>query len=82
MGALASSNFDSDINILINGYKMCASSEGKSKNSIEIVVNGVYYFYEFLKNSKHINIEITDIVRWTPLLGQERDNIKVESCFN
>ncbi|MFZ7131346.1 MAG: tyrosine-type recombinase/integrase [Eubacteriales bacterium] len=61
MGALASSNFDSEIETLINGYKLCASSEGKSKNSIDIVINSVRYFYEFLENSKHINVEITDI---------------------
>jgi hypothetical protein len=47
MGALASSSFDSEIETLINGYKLCASSEGKSRNSIDIVINSVRYFYKF-----------------------------------
>ena len=33
---------------LIEGYKLCAGSEGKSRNTIDIVTNSVKYFYEFL----------------------------------
>jgi len=33
---------------LIEGYKLCAKSEGKSQNTIDIVSNSVNYFHDFL----------------------------------
>ena len=37
-----------ELDHLIEGYKLCAGSEGKSRNTIDIVTNSVKYFYEFL----------------------------------
>ena len=35
----------------IEGYKLCARSEGKSQNTIVIVTNSVNYFHDFLSSS-------------------------------
>jgi len=35
---------------LVAGYKLCARSEGKSKNTIDIVTNSVGYFEGFLRS--------------------------------
>jgi len=35
---------------LIGGYRLCARSEGKSKNTIDIVANSVGYFEGFLRS--------------------------------
>ena len=34
---------------LVQGYRLCAMSEGKSKNTIDIVANSVIYFERFLR---------------------------------
>ncbi|MCX6013323.1 MAG: hypothetical protein NTV30_07935 [Chloroflexi bacterium] len=44
------SNLYTDIKQLLEGYRLCAATEGKSPNAIEIVVNSVGYFYDFLLN--------------------------------
>jgi hypothetical protein len=47
-GTLASSYFCTDIGSLLHGYQICAATEGKSSNSIDIVAHSVYFFQDFL----------------------------------
>jgi len=48
MGALASSKNGNDIMTLLEGYQICAATEGKSGKTIEIVTRSVTYFTRFL----------------------------------
>ena len=48
MGALASSKNGNDIMTLLEGYQLCAATEGKSGKTIEIVTRSVTYFTRFL----------------------------------
>ena len=45
---------------LIGGYRLCARSEGKSKNTIDIVANSVGYFEGFLR-SEGLPTDVTRI---------------------
>jgi hypothetical protein len=53
-GVLASSKTEqatsTELGQLIGGYRLCARSEGKSKNTIDIVANSVGYFEGFLRS--------------------------------
>jgi hypothetical protein len=40
-----------ELKCLIEGYRLCATSEGKSPNTIDIVTNSVNYFHDFLCSS-------------------------------
>jgi len=48
---LASSNSGTDIRSLLQGYQLCASTEGKSPNSTAIVINSMRYLCDFLENN-------------------------------
>ena len=48
MGALASSNSGTDMGTLLQGYQLCAATEGKSPNATAIVTNSVSYFRDLL----------------------------------
>jgi len=48
MGALASSKNGNDIMTLLEGYQLCATTEGKSGKTIEIATRSVTYFTRFL----------------------------------
>jgi len=48
---------------LIAGYRLCARSEGKSKNTIDIVTNSVGYFEGFLR-SEGLPTDVTQIGVW------------------
>ena len=41
-----------ELDHLIEGYKLCARSEGKSRNTIDIVINSVNYFQSFLRSNR------------------------------
>ena len=45
---------------LLQGYELCAATEGKSLNSIAIVTNSVNYFLDFLA-SQGISLDVTQI---------------------
>ena len=45
---------------LVEGYKLCASSEGKSQNTIDIVSNSINYFNDFLR-SNHLCTDVKHI---------------------
>jgi hypothetical protein len=45
---------------LLQGYQLCAATEGKSPNAIAIVTNSVSYFRDFLV-SQGISTDITQI---------------------
>ena len=45
---------------LIAGYRLCAKTEGKSQNTIAIVVNSVGYFEDFLR-SEGLSTHVTEI---------------------
>jgi site-specific recombinase XerD len=53
---LASSRTEEDsrteLDHLLEGYKLCARSEGKSRNTIDIVINSVNYFQSFLRSNR------------------------------
>jgi hypothetical protein len=63
-GVLASSKTEHqdprELGQLIAGYRLCARSEGKSKNTIDIVANSVGYFEGFLR-SEGLPTDITRI---------------------
>jgi len=46
-----------ELGCLVEGYRLCARSEGKSQNTIDIVTNSVNYFRHFL----HSNCLSTDV---------------------
>ncbi|MFA5056368.1 MAG: tyrosine-type recombinase/integrase [Dehalococcoidia bacterium] len=48
---LASSNSGTDIAGLLEGYRLCAATEGKSPNSTAIVINSMRYLNDFLSCS-------------------------------
>jgi len=54
-GVLASSETvqgaSAELKCLIEGYRLCAKSEGKSPNTIDIVANSVNYLHDFLCSS-------------------------------
>ena len=47
---------------LVEGYRLCARTEGKSQNTIDIVINSVSYLYDFLR-SHHLPIDVRYICR-------------------
>ena len=47
---------------LVRGYALCAKTEGKSQNSIDIVVNSMRYFESFLCSS-NLSLDISRIGR-------------------
>jgi len=49
-----------DLGYLIAGYSLCARSERKSKNTIDIVINSVRYFEGFLQ-SEGLPTDVTGI---------------------
>jgi site-specific recombinase XerD len=63
-GLLASSKTEqaasTELGQLIGGYQLCARSEGKSKNTIDIVANSVGYFEGFLR-SEGLTTDVTRI---------------------
>jgi len=61
MGALASTNFCTDIGNLLHGYQLCAGTEGKSPNATAIVTNSVNYFQDFLSSEG----QSTDVLQVT-----------------
>ena len=56
----ASSKFSSDIGSLLHGYQLCAATEGKSPNSVAIVISSVTYLYNFL-SSNGLSTDVTQI---------------------
>jgi site-specific recombinase XerD len=66
-GVLASSKMPpeapTDLKCLVEGYRLCASSEGKSPNTIDIVNNSVNYLYDFL-HSACLPTDVGDIGPW------------------
>jgi len=57
---LASSKSCADIASLLHGYQLCATTEGKSPNSLAIVTNSVTYLYNFL-SSNGLSTDVTQI---------------------
>ena len=57
---LASSKSGTDIASLLNGYRLCAATEGKSPNSVAIVANSLKYLYHFL-SSNGLSTDVTRI---------------------
>jgi len=57
---LASSNFCTDLETLLQGYQLCATTEGKSLNTIAIVTNSVRYLHDFL-SSEGLSTNVTQI---------------------
>jgi site-specific recombinase XerD len=57
---LASSKSCIDIGSLLHGYQLCAATEGKSTNSLAIVISSVTYLYNFL-NSNGLSTDVTQI---------------------
>ena len=57
---LASSKSCTDIASLLHGYQLCATTEGKSPNSLAIVTNSVRYLYDFL-SSNGLGTDVTQI---------------------
>ena len=49
-----------DISTLIPGYSICAATEGKSPNTITIVVRSLTYLHDFL-NSNGLTTDVTQI---------------------
>jgi len=57
---LASSKSGTDIGSLLHGYQSCATTEGKSPNTLAIVINSITYLYDFL-NSNGLSTDVTQI---------------------
>ncbi len=57
---LASSKSGTDIGSLLYGYQLCAATEGKSSNSLAIVISSVTYLYDFL-SSNGLSTDVTQI---------------------
>ncbi len=79
MGALASSNFCTNIGNLLHGYQLCAGTEGKSPNATAIVTNSMTYFQDFLSSGG----QSTDVLQVT--LHQIRAftlHLQQKRCFS
>ena len=59
-GVLASLKFATDIGSLLHGYQLCAATEGKSPNTIAIIMNSVRYLHGFL-SSNGLSTDVTQI---------------------
>ena len=57
---LASSKSGTDIASLLHGYQLCATTEGKSPNSLAVVINSMRYLYDFLC-SNALSTDVTQI---------------------
>ena len=57
---LASSKSCNDIGTLLQGYRLCAATEGKSRHTVAIVTNSVSYLYNFL-SSNGLSTDVTQI---------------------
>ena len=60
MGVLASSKKTTELSTLSSGYSLCAQTEGKSQNTIAIVVNSVRYLNDFL-SANRLSTNVTKI---------------------
>ncbi len=65
-----------ELSRLIQGYRLCAGTEGKSRNSIEIVVRSVGYLEDYLnsecKSTDAVSIGPTEIRAFIQYLQQKR----------
>ena len=57
---LASSKSCIDLGTLLQGYQLCATTEGKSPNTIAIVTNSITYLYDFLSRNS-LSTDVTQI---------------------
>jgi len=57
---LASSKIATELSSHISGYSLCAQTEGKSLNTVAIIVNSVKYLNDFL-SSESLGTDVTQI---------------------
>jgi site-specific recombinase XerD len=59
-GRMVSAVSTNDLAKFLEGYKLCAQTEGKSRNTIQIVTNSIRYFEQFLF-SEGLSTDVTRI---------------------